>query len=56
MGHEIKVSDLHQFSPHWVNQIRFVVGHFDSSLTSMQLDVQFEFCILPITKPDRHDK
>src|ERR1700692_602379 len=33
--HEINVSDLHQFSPHWLNQLRFLVGHFDNSVSSI---------------------
>jgi hypothetical protein len=38
LEHEVNVSDLHQFSPHWLNQLRFLVGHFDnvtSSITSV---------------------
>jgi hypothetical protein len=35
LEHEINVSDLHQFSPHWLNQIRFLVGHFDNSVASI---------------------
>src|ERR1700686_3566665 len=35
LEHEINVSDLHQFSPHWVNQLRFLVGHYDSSVSSI---------------------
>ena len=35
LEHEINVSDLHQFSPHWLNQIRFLVGHFDNSVSSI---------------------
>jgi len=30
LEHEINVSYLHQFSPHWLNQARFLVGHFDN--------------------------
>ncbi|HEV2396761.1 MAG TPA: TonB-dependent receptor [Candidatus Sulfotelmatobacter sp.] len=33
--HEINVSHLHQFSPHWLNQLRFLVGHFDTSIASV---------------------
>jgi hypothetical protein len=40
LEHEINVSDLHQFSPHWLNQIRFLVGHYDSSVTSIHPDAQ----------------
>jgi len=35
LEHEINVSDLHQFSPHWMNQLRFLVGHFDNSVASI---------------------
>jgi hypothetical protein len=35
LEHEINVSDLHQFSPHWLNQARFLVGHYDSSVASI---------------------
>ena len=35
LEHEINVSDLHQFSPHWLNQLRFLVGHFDNSVDSV---------------------
>jgi len=38
--HEINVSDLHQFSPHWLNQLRFLVGHFDNSVSSINADPQ----------------
>ncbi len=34
LEHEINVSYLHQFSSHWLNQLRFLVGHFDSSVAS----------------------
>ena len=40
LEHEINVSDLHQFSPHWLNQLRFLVGHFDNSVTSVSADPQ----------------
>ena len=30
LEHEINVSYLHQFSPHWLNQLRFLVGHYDN--------------------------
>ena len=32
--HEINVSYRHQFSPKLVNQLRFLVGHFDRPTTS----------------------
>ena len=35
LEHEINVSYLHQFSPHWLNQTRFLVGHFDNSTLSV---------------------
>ncbi len=35
LEHEINVSYLHQFSPHWLHQLRFLVGHFDNSVTSV---------------------
>ncbi len=35
LEHEINISDLHQFSPHWLNQLRFLVGHFDNSVASI---------------------
>ena len=35
LEHEINVSDLHQFSPHWMNQLRFLVGHYDNSVASI---------------------
>jgi hypothetical protein len=38
--HEINVSYLHQFSPHWLNQLRFLVGHFDNSTTSIEQEAQ----------------
>jgi hypothetical protein len=40
LEHEINVSYLHQFSPHWVNQSRFLVGHFDSSVSSVDAGAQ----------------
>ncbi len=33
--HEINVSYLHQFSPHWLNQLRFLLGHYDSKVASI---------------------
>jgi hypothetical protein len=38
--HEINVSYRHQFSPHWLNQLRFLVGHFDAPVTSVTSDPQ----------------
>src|SRR6202140_498346 len=35
LEHEINVSYLHQFSPHWLNQARFLVGHYDSKVASI---------------------
>jgi hypothetical protein len=40
LEHEINVSHLHQFSPHWLNQLRFLVGHFDNSVQSVHPDPQ----------------
>jgi Carboxypeptidase regulatory-like domain len=40
LEHEINVSYLHQFSPHWLNQARFLVGHFDASVNSVLPDAQ----------------
>jgi carboxypeptidase family protein len=40
LEHEINVSHLHQFSPHWLNQLRFLVGHYDNSVHSVNLDAQ----------------
>ncbi len=40
LEHEINVSYLHQFSPHWLNQARFLVGHYDSSVASILPDAQ----------------
>ncbi len=40
LEHEINVSHLHQFSPHWLNQIRFLVGHYDNSVQSVNGDAQ----------------
>jgi hypothetical protein len=33
--HEINLSYLHLFSPRWLNQLRFLVGHFDIPTTSL---------------------
>lgn len=35
LEHEINVSYLHQISPHWLNQLRFLVGHYDNSVASV---------------------
>ncbi len=40
LEHEINVSDLHQFSPHWINQLRFLVGHFDAPVISLTSNPQ----------------
>ena len=40
LEHEVNVSYLHQFSPHWVNQARFLAGHFDSPVVSVVADAQ----------------
>ncbi|HET6177748.1 MAG TPA: TonB-dependent receptor [Candidatus Sulfotelmatobacter sp.] len=40
LEHEINVSDLHQFSPHWLNQLRFLVGHYDVPVTSIDPEAQ----------------
>jgi Carboxypeptidase regulatory-like domain len=38
--HEINVSYLHLFSPKWMNQLRFLVGHFDTPTTSLNSNPQ----------------
>ncbi len=35
LEHEINVSYLHQFSPYWLNQLRFLLGHYDNSTNSI---------------------
>jgi hypothetical protein len=40
LEHEINVSLLHQFSPHWLNQLRFLVGHYDNSASSISVAPQ----------------
>jgi Carboxypeptidase regulatory-like domain len=35
LEHEVNVSHLHQFSPHWLNQLRFLLGHYDAPVTSL---------------------
>lgn len=38
--HEINVSHHHLISPHWMNQARFLLGHYDSPVTSLNPDPQ----------------
>jgi hypothetical protein len=38
--HEINVSYLHVFSPKWLNQLRFLIGHFDTPTTSLNSNPQ----------------
>jgi hypothetical protein len=40
LEHEVNVSHLHQFSPHWMNQLRFLVGHFDAPVNSVSAGAQ----------------
>jgi len=40
LEHEVNVSYLHQVSSHWLNQLRFLVGHFDTSVTSINFSPQ----------------
>ncbi len=40
LEHEMNVSHLHSFSPHWVNQARFLVGHYDSKVSSVNPEAQ----------------
>lgn len=40
LEHEVNVSHLHQFSPHWLNQLRFLFGHYDNSVSSIGGDPQ----------------
>ena len=40
LEHEINVSYVHQISSHWVNQLRFLVGHFDAPVTSIDASPQ----------------
>ena len=40
LEHEVNVSFLHQFSSHWLNQLRFLVGHYDSPVVSVNPDAQ----------------
>jgi hypothetical protein len=38
--HEINVSYRHLFSPRLINQLRFLIGHFDRPITSMNQNAQ----------------
>jgi len=38
--HEVNISYLHQFSPHWLNQLRFLVGHYNNATTSINPEAQ----------------
>lgn len=38
--HEINVSYLHQFSPHWLNQLRFLFGHYNNATSSINPEAQ----------------
>ena len=40
LEHEVNVSFLHQFSSHWLNQLRFLLGHYDSPVVSVNPDAQ----------------
>ena len=40
LEHEVNVSHLHQFSSHWLNQLRFLVGHYDNATASIRADPQ----------------
>jgi hypothetical protein len=40
LEHEVNVSHLHQFSPHWLNQLRFLLGHYDAPVVSIRPDAQ----------------
>lgn len=40
LEHEINVSYLHQISPRWLHQTRFLVGHYDSVVDSLRPDPQ----------------
>ena len=33
--HEVNVSYQHSFSPHWVNQLQFLLGHYDAPVSSV---------------------
>jgi hypothetical protein len=36
LEHEVNVSELHPFSSRWLNQLRFLLGHFDASVQSIE--------------------
>ncbi len=38
--HEINVSYQHLYSAHWINQLRFLVGHYDAPVMSISSDPQ----------------
>jgi len=38
--HEINVSYQHLFSSHWINQLRFLIGHYDVPVSSISPDQQ----------------
>ena len=38
--HEINVSYQHLYSAHWINQLRFLVGHYDAPVASISPDQQ----------------
>jgi hypothetical protein len=38
--HEINVNYQHLISSHWINQLRFLVGHYDAPVTSINPDPQ----------------
>jgi len=40
LEHEVNVSYLHQISSHWLNQLRFLVGHYDNSVQSVNAGAQ----------------
>src|ERR1700732_759171 len=40
LEHEVNVSHLHQFSPRWLNQLRFLFGHYANSVSSIGGDPQ----------------
>jgi hypothetical protein len=33
--HEVNIGYRHSFSPHWVNQLQFLLGHYDSPISSV---------------------
>jgi hypothetical protein len=41
LEHEINVSYRHVFSTKWVNQLRFLVGHYDAPIRSLNENPQF---------------